>query len=476
MSELLIGRDLEIKALEQKYASRQSEFVAVFGRRRVGKTFLVRECFARRFAFQVSGIANTNTRGQLTNFHATLCRQAKVKLPKPKNWIEAFELLINHLEQCPDGKKVVFLDELPWMDTPYSKFIQALEHFWNGWASMRSDILLIVCGSATSWMTNNLINSHGGLHNRVTYRIHIEPFTLNECERYFATYRFGYNRYQIAQCYMAMGGIPFYLNMMQKGLSVDQNIDLLFFKRNALLQNEFHNLFASLFSNSDKYIDVVASLAKKNMGLTRDEIILATKGINSGGELTTILRNLEQCGFVRKYRAFGKTMRNTIYQLIDPFTLFYYRFLQGYSNADEVSWIEMQGKPSYYNWLGHAFETLCLNHANQIKQELGIIGMETHISAWKSRKVTPGAQIDLVIDRADQTINLCEMKFSKSKFSIDAAYEKILNQIINAVQLETNTRKALQLVMVTTYGVEQNIHSGIVNKEVTLDSLFKEWR
>ena len=260
MEQSIIGRKKELDALNRLYNSAQSEFIAVYGRRRVGKTFLIRQFFNNKFVFQLSGLANATTKEQLVNFNLTIKRESKKDFPIAKTWLEAFEQLISLVESSNDERKVIFLDELPWLDTPRSQFVQALEHFWNGWASARNDVMLITCGSATSWMIDKIINNHGGLHNRITYKMRLEPFTLKETQEYFRSKGMEYTQYQIAECYMAMGGIPYYLNMMQKELSVTQNIDLLFFDENALLKTEFHNLYAALFKNSEDYIKVVESL------------------------------------------------------------------------------------------------------------------------------------------------------------------------------------------------------------------------
>lgn len=467
----IIGRNNEKDVLDRLYRSNTSEFIAIYGRRRVGKTFLVREFFNNDFTFQLSGLANANTKEQLLNFHMTLKRHAKNSISIPKNWIEAFEQLIDYLETCPNGKKVIFLDELPWLDTPHSNFIKAFEHFWNGWASARHDILMIVCGSATSWMTDKLINNHGGLHNRLTYKMRLEPFTLNECEEYFTAHGIELNRYQIAECYMVLGGIPYYLSMISKGKSIYQNIDSLFFSDNALLKNEFDNLYAALFRNSEHYIKVVETLSKKSKGLTRNEIVKLAK-IPTSGNLSTVLKNLESCGFIRSYNAIGKRERDKLYQLIDFYSLFYFKYIKANEYNDESFWTNSIDTPLHNAWAGYAFEMLCLNHIKQIKTALGIAGVQSNVSSWRSSLSEKGSQIDLLIDRKDQTINICEIKFSTEKFLINKSYEENLRNKITAFKQETKTKKATHLTMITTYGVQQNKYSGSVQKEIILNDLF----
>jgi hypothetical protein len=357
------------------------------------------------------------------------------------------------------------------MDTSHSDFLTAFEHFWNAWASARKDIVLIVCGSVTSWIINNLINNHGGLHNRLTTTIFLKPFTLLECERYFKANRIEMSRKQIAECYMIMGGIPFHLSKIKKGLSLAQNIDNLFFTSNGELRNEFNNLYASLFRKSDCYIKVVEALSKKGNGLSRGEIESATK-IKNGGGLTNILRNLENCDFIRKYTSFNKKSRDMLYQLIDPFTLFYFKFITKNEYNDEQFWTNSLNTPLYNTWAGFAFETLALLHVREIKKALSISGIQSSVAAWRSRTSTPAAQIDLIINRKDGIINLIEVKFAGKEFVISKDYESNLRNKIFAFKDETNTRKTVHLLMLTSFGIKQNKYSEIIQKELLMNDLF----
>jgi AAA+ ATPase superfamily predicted ATPase len=468
----IIGRVAEQKALKEFYLSDRAEFVAIYGRRRVGKTFLIREFFKNNFAFHLTGLANAPMQKQFQNFNTSLNNYAKTNYPATHSWLESFEQLIDLLEKSSSkGKKVIFLDELPWMDTHKSGFITALEHFWNDWASSRQDILLIVCGSATSWMINKLIKNHGGLHNRITKRIYLEPFTLGECEAYYKAAGIVMSRYQMIESYMILGGIPYYLSLMDKGLSLSQNIDKLIFSPNGILQEEFGNLYASLFKYSDNHIKVVEALSKKTKGLTREEIIRLSK-IADGGGLTKTLEELEQCSFIRKYNAFEKKRKQLLYQLTDFYTLFYFNFVKGNKYNDENFWTNATDNPKRRAWSGYSFEQLCLSHVKQIKYKLGIAGVLTSASSWRSEESTPGAQIDLLLDRNDHVINICEMKFANAAFVIDKKYDENLRNKKDCFARETKTKKALHITMVTTYGIKKNEYSGNIQSEIVMDDLF----
>ena len=472
MKNNITGREYELKLLHELYSSKKSEFVAIYGRRRVGKTFLVREVFSEHFIFDVAGLANATTKEQLVNFNISLNKNnLGITFKVAKNWLAAFEQLFFLIEKSSKKRKVIFFDEIPWMDTARSGFITALEHFCNARAAARKDIVLIVCGSASSWIINKLINNHGGLHNRLTRSIHLKQFTLGECELYFKSQKMDLSRYQIAECYMAMGGIPYYLSKMEKGLSVSQNIDRLFFAQDAEMKNEFKNLYAALFRNSADYLQVVAALSKKMKGLNRNEILLATK-FKSGGGLSEILQNLEYCGFIRSYPSFNNKKRNLLYQLIDPFTLFYFHFIEKNEYNDEHFWSNSLDTPLRNSWAGYAFEMLALLHIKEIKQALGIAGIQSLVSAWRSENSTDAAQIDLVINRKDGIINLLEIKFSNLQYTITKSYEENLRKKVAVFKAETQTRKAVHLLMLTTYGLVKNIHSEIIQKELIINDLF----
>lgn len=469
----MVGREHEMAVFKKLLTSKKSEFVALFGRRRVGKTYLIRSYFKDLFAFQVTGLANATLPQQLLNFQISLSKYAP-QTDSAKNWQQAFQLLIKHLESIKGTqKKIIFIDELPWFDTTNSNFVQSLEHFWNCWASARKDILLIVCGSSASWMINKLINNTGGLHNRVTKRMKIQPFTLQECEALLKSKSIRLDKYQIVQLYMAMGGIPFYWDEVEAGKSAAQNIEDICFTENGLLRNEFNIVFNSLFKNADKHLSIVLELSKKAKGLTRDELIKGSR-LSNAGSTTRILQELEESGFIRKYLPFGKKSRESLYQLSDFYTLFYLTFIQNTSLSDKNNWLNTIDSPKQRAWSGYAFEQVCLAHIDQIKKALGISGIETHTSAWRSSQSSNGAQIDLIIDRRDQVINICEMKFSINSYAIDKAYELVLRNKIGTFKTETKTRKSLMLTFVSTFGLQQNEYAGLVQKELTMEDLFQK--
>lgn len=470
--EKFIGRKAEIKALEICVESGKPEFVAVYGRRRVGKTFLVRKVLGNRLAFHFTGMANVSLRIQLQNFKSELGRMTSKRIKTPQGWLDAFDMLRDYLETLPNGsRKIVFIDEMPWLDTPRSNFLPALEHFWNGWAAWNDDIMLVVCGSATSWITNKLINNHGGLHNRLTRQIYLAPFTLKECQEYFSSKGIVWNAKDIAECYMVMGGIPYYLDQIMKGESVAQSIDRLFFSPEGTLAYEFDNLYKSLFTHSEDYVAVVKALSKRRGGLTRKEIIEAT-GMSDGQGITTIISDLMRCDFIRG-TSDSNYKRCITYQLTDSYTLFYLNYMKHNTMNDTHFWSHSLLGSGHKAWAGLAFEMLCQRHIEQIKKSLGIAGVLTKNYSWRSRKAKDGAQIDLVIDRADNCVNIIEIKFSASPFEISSDYElKLLNKVECFVN-ETGTRKTPLLTMLTTMGLKHGIHSGIVQAEITLEDLYE---
>lgn len=471
-----IGRAREVSLLDQCCESGRPEFVAVYGRRRVGKTFLVRNYFVSGFSFYATGIADQNMRAQLKAFNLSLIEYGAPDRSVPSDWFEAFARLKTLLSSeqvhrdSASGRRVVFLDELPWFDTPRSSFKAALDWFWNGWASAHDDIMLIACGSATSWMLDNLVEDHGGFYNRVTRQIQLVPFTLAETEQLLLSNRVDLPRQQVVEAYMTFGGIPHYLNLIDRRCSLAQNIDQLCFSQSGELRHEANRLFKSLFRHADIYEAIVRELAKRLIGRTRTELAVV-RDIGGGKALTKALRELEQCGFIRKYRNYRANRNGHFYQLIDPFTLFSLRFL---NDSTVESWTKYRGTPSYNAWAGNAFELVCLLHTRQLKQALGIAGVQTQESAWRSRTSDPGAQIDLLIDRRDGVIDLCEMKFTGAPFVVDAEYARKLNTKLEAFRTEEQPKKALHLVLVTMNGIAHNAHYHILTNIIDSDDLFRE--
>ena len=471
--ESIVGRISEQEVLLECLSSDKSEFVAVYGRRRVGKTYLIREALGQDFAFYATGVLDGNNSVQLANFNEEIVNFGGSSLKPASNWREAFNNLYTLIETSQiKGKKVVFLDEIPWMSAPRSAFLSELDHFWNRWASLRKDVLLIICGSAASWIIDNVINNTGGLHNRLTRHINLLPFTLSECEDYYRSRGIEMPLYQIAEAYMIFGGIPYYMDLFRPRLSLAQNVDAIYFAEDAPLRNEYHNLFRSLFKNAENHMRVIEALAAKRSGKTREAISTAA-GISEGGGLTKTLNDLVTSGFIREYLAYGKKSRDKTYQLVDPFTLFSLRFENKRLAQSSDFWLRSYTTPAHASWTGYAFEIVCLLHVQQIRQALGISGVLTEVSSWRSTSSDPGAQIDLVIDRADSIINLCEIKYSSTPFLVTKEIDLSLRNKRVAFIEETKTRKAVHTTMITTYGLQKGVYQAGIPFEVTLDDLFK---
>ena len=478
MRSRIIGRSEEISRLDRCMEASSAQLVIVYGRRRVGKTFLINEYFDSEFTFKITGAYKKSTRFQLEGFAEELMRRSGKEWSVPSGWREAFRQLREYLESLPDQKKlVVFFDELPWLDTPRSDFLSLFEWFWNDWASAKDNLVFIVCGSATSWMSENITENKGGLFNRQSCRIYLKPFTLHETEEFLSARDILWSRFEIAETYMIMGGIPYYLNLLDRDLSQTQNIDNLFFRHRGELWDEFDNLYKTLFSNSDKYITIVEALSTKRSGLTRKEIVRQT-GLDSNGALTKMLNDLTDSGFVRVTNFYGNRKRDAIYQLADFYTAFYFRYIRGNYGKDEHYWSNAVDNPARRAWTGFTFEQLCKDHISQIKQKLGIAGVLTEESMWNTKGDEElgigGAQIDLVLDRRDMVINLCEMKFSINEFVIDKEYDASLRNKLDTFRRMTGCRQSLQTTMITTYGVKNNKYSSFVRSQVTLDDLFRD--
>jgi len=351
---LLTGRLKEQKLLSRALKSKQPEMIAVIGRRRVGKTFLIGSVYKKNIDFEITGIQYADKQEQLKNFMIRFKQFFKPKqaVDEPKDWIDAFHLLTQFLsKKRKRGKKVVFFDELPWLASKRSGFLKGLSYFWNSWA-IQQHIVVVICGSAASWMIDKVVNHKGGLHNRITQRIYLQPFTLCETGLYFKARKINLDHYQILHLYMAMGGIPHYLNEVKKGLSAVQNIDQISFAKNGLLYDEFDKLFSALFNQADAHMQVVRALAKKAIGLTRSEIIKVTK-LKDGGGLSKVLKELEHSGFISKYYPFDKKKKDSLFRLTDEYSLFYLKFIEKNKTKGKVSWQQLSQTQSYKTWCGY---------------------------------------------------------------------------------------------------------------------------
>ncbi len=471
-----VGRIEEKRLLENALQSPKAEMVSVIGRRRVGKTFLVKSVYQEKIDFEITGIQHATRREQLRNFMLQISKFSGGSFPltEPKDWLEAFYLLSKYLElKKKPGKKIVFLDELPWLATHKSGFLKGLSWFWNSWATNQS-IVVVICGSAASWMIKNVVHDKGGLHNRITKRIYLKPFDLAETEHFFKAKSLNFDRYQILHLYMAMGGIPHYLDEIEAGKSAAQNIDAICFSENGLLWDEFPKLYASLFENSEAHVKIIRALAGKQKGLTRSEIVQNSR-LPEGGGVSTVVGELLHSGFISTYQPFGKKKKDTLYRLTDEFSLFYLQFMENNRQEGAGIWQQLSKTQAYITWAGYAFENICLKHIPQIKKALGISGVYSTASSFfkKGNEEEEGIQFDLLIDRNDHVINICEIKFYGAEVTIDKTTAMDYRNKMAAFKEAARTRKQVFLTMITTFGVKQNQYSlGLVDASLTMDDLF----
>lgn len=475
----IIGRKQEIEELERLYNSDRPEFVAVYGRRRVGKTFLIKQALKDRFTFQHTGVSpvdqedgKNRMKTQLESFYYSMLNYGLEGFKQPKTWMEAFYQLTQLLQKLDNGQRmVVFIDELPWMDTPRSRFLSAFENFWNGWCNGHDNIMLIVCGSATSWMLSNLSRSKGGLYGRLTDEIKVYPFTLKECEEYFEHENIELSRYDIVQSHMVFGGIPYYLSYFRTGYSFEKNTDMILFGSKPRLKDEFNRLFKAIFVNAEDCKKIIRHLATRNYGYTREEIATTT-GLPFGGGLSDTLAALVESDFMMRYTPYGKGA-GEYYKLIDNFCLFWLKYVE--RNQEDSTFINDNFTSDIMKgWRGVAFEQVCWQHVLQIKRALEIGGVKASISTWNVRgdENKSGAQIDLLIMRDDNIVNLCEMKFSSSTYSIDKEEEAKMLHRVEMLRKTLTAKQKVHLTLITTFGLAQGKHCGKVQKVITCDDLF----
>jgi AAA+ ATPase superfamily predicted ATPase len=470
---MIIGRTPERLILAEALASAQPELVVLQGRRRIGKTFLVRNTYRDHIRFEITGMYRATLKEQLRNFHLTLSAHRK-KLPEPTDWLEAFQQLGTYINSLrTKEKKVIFIDEFPWLDGRRSRFLPTFSNFWNAFASKRNDLVVVICGSAASYMIQKIIRNKGGLHNRITRHVRLEPFRLSEVEQLLRHNKVQLTRHDILRLYMALGGVPYYLQMVQPGESTAQAIDRLCFRKDGPLRGEFGNVFASLFNHSENHERIVRALARLRKGMTRDQVARVSK-VRTGGTLSKTLEELEMSGFIQRYAPYRGT-KDPLYRLSDEYAQFYLKFMEGARPTRGAYWTKLQGQPSFRAWAGFTFETICTKHVEEIKHGLGISGIHSVDGAWFAKGGTGGAQVDLLIDRDDNVINLCEMKFRDGPFTIDAKYARELARKVESFRRSTGTRKSILLTFITTYGLSPNAYSRqLVQQELAQGVLFQD--
>lgn len=485
MKSLIIAREREQATLKRLLEEPTAQFLAVYGRRRIGKTFLIREYFDDNFAFRHTAISPLELEDkdekllykiQLEEFAHSLEKYGAKLDGHLVSWFDAFHKLEDLLDRKRSRKKmVVFIDELPWLDTAKSGFMSAFEHFWNGWGAGKHNLLLIVCGSATTWMLDKLINNKGGLYGRTNREIHMHPFTLNETERYFKARNITMDRYDLVQTYMIMGGVAYYMSFFEPGKSLAENIDDIFFREDGFLLAEYDRLFTSLFADNENYRKIVEALSSLRYGATRERISNIT-GISEGGTLSAMLKALVKSDLISTYYNFGETKRNLYYKLTDMFCLFYLGFVNRNPSNNPHFWRDNQASPKLNRWRGIAFEDVCFVHQEQIRVSLGIAGVQAEIYPWRATAdgEVSGAQIDMLIDRADRVVNMCEMKFYQEEFAIDKEYDKKLRSKITTLLAATKNKKNILPTIVTTYGLKMSMYSNRIQRVVTMDALFEK--
>jgi uncharacterized protein len=467
----MIGRTEEIKILNSLLESKEAELLSVLGRRRVGKTYLIRETYKKHIVFEFVGIQNGTLKEQLQSFTFSLQQYfGKKNVPANiTNWLQAFEVLIQQLTRRKSKQKqVVFIDELPWAAGIKPYFLKAFGFFWNSWAS-KSNVLVAVCGSAASWMIKQIANNKGGLHNRVTKQIYLQPFTCTETKAYLQYRKLKFTNEQITELYMTLGGIPYYLKQIEKGNSVAQIINKLCFASNAPLKNEFDNLYAALFTNPANYIAVIKACYSKWKGVTHNEIVKLSK-LPSGGSLSKILVELEISGFVTTTLPFANIKKEKLYRLTDEFSLFYLKFMEG---KKATSWNLISNTQPFKLWLGYAFENFCFKHIPAIKNALGIAGVITQQYAYnlKASTINIGSQVDLIIDRNDSCINFCEIKYHNKPFIITKAYDTVIQKRIAAFKEETQTNKTIFVSIISKTTLKGNTQN--IDNKIILDSFYE---
>ena len=482
MQTEVVGRKREVEILQGIFNSKDPEFLAIYGRRRVGKTHLIREFFSDKGVyFEITGQKEGNMHVQLENFIRSFSMTFfnNIPLKIPSNWQEAFSLIDAQISAA-SKKFIFFIDELPWLATPKSNVMQTLDHFWNAYWSRRSNIILIVCGSAASWMLDELINAKGGLYNRLTKTILLKPFNLKGTQEFLESRGIHLKPIQILDLYMVFGGIPHYLKQIAKGKSAQQIINDVCFKSDGLLYGEFDRLFHSLFNHAEVHFSIVKAIASQRNGISREKLIEKT-GIPTGGSLNKYLQELEASEIIKSYTPLDKKKKDRYFRISDEYVLFYLQWIEPIKDRGmdlgDAYW-KTQLKTAKMNaWKGYSFESICLKHSEQIKRALGLENIHSNIGGWrylpKKGSKNAGTQIDLIFDREDGAVTLCEIKYSDYVFKVDKEYAKDLASKITIFEENYSTKKQVFMTLITTCGIKHSLWSeDLIHSDLTLKDLF----
>jgi hypothetical protein len=474
----VIGRNAQLVAIKEILDHSKSSMVAVTGRRRVGKTFLIDQSLKSHMSFRMTGIQNGSMNEQLVNFNEKLKEYSGAPfLSTPSNWLEAFSTLKRFLDSLPaSDKKVLFFDEVPWIHTARSGFLEKLAHLWNDHLSKEENYIVVLCGSATSWINKNVIMAKGGLHNRITQVLKVEPFTLSESGLFLKSRGIRLSDQDLSKIYMAMGGVPYYLEHIKKGESAAVAIERLCFESHGLLRSEYNYLYKALFSNAQDHESIVGVLAQSQGGISREEIIKRS-GVQSGGPYNRAMDDLIISGFVSEENLYGRKKRGSLYRLTDEYSIFYHRFIKNNKKYIKGMWQQMASSQSYKIWTGYAFESICFKHIDALKSAMGIGAVYTEISSMRviGNKNRKGFQVDLIIDRKDDTINLCEVKYYSGPYTITKAYAKQLVERRQQFIEHTGTRKQVFITFITNYGLNENEYSReVVDLHVELSEILEQ--
>ncbi|MBM3610852.1 MAG: ATP-binding protein [Alphaproteobacteria bacterium] len=478
---MIIGRKKETEILKKAFHKKGAELIALYGRRRVGKTFLVRQLFGKEpYYFELTGIKDASLKVQLENFAKIFESKffGGVNAVHPRDWLSAFALLTTQIQKINSSHKIVlFFDELPWLASNKSGFMQALDYYWNRHWSEFLNLTVIVCGSGASWMLDKLINAKGGLHNRLTNRILLEPFTLKETQDFLSSKGFQVHKNfkLVLDYYMVLGGIPYYLNMLESRHGSTLNIETLCFKKTGLLVDEFPKLFSSLFKQSEVNLAIIRLIAKHHYGMSREALLHELK-ISSGGRINKRLQELESTGFIQSFIPFDSKI-GTYYKVIDEYSLFYLSWIEPSLVKGFLGnyWSNQIGTPRYYAWAGYAFESVCFKHRRIIADQLGIQSVVLGASSWHSKKSlrTTGAQIDLLFECKDRSIYLCEIKFKESVYEITKEEGLNLKNKIHSF-MEAFPGREILLSLISASGLKRNIWSeGLISHVVTAEDLLQ---
>jgi AAA+ ATPase superfamily predicted ATPase len=462
-----IGRKVEIAQLTALIDLPRPSIAVIYGRRRVGKSELIRHVTQGKNVLSFEGLEGQPKHKQIKNFLFQLSAQSNIREKNISDWPDAL-ILLRTLTQ--DGQWIIILDEFQWMANYQNELVSVIKMIWEKYLSQNPDLTLILCGSIASFMKSKVLKS-SALYGRTDYELNLHELNLSEISEFFP----GKGSDEVIDTAMLVGGIPKYLELISEYPSLYDALEPLAFSQDGFFKTEYDRLFASHFGKKPIFMKIIQTLATNPYGLTTGKLAKEMQ-VASGGTLCHQLDDLESAGFLHSIIPFDKPEGSKLrkYILMDAYVRFYHSIIRGSmkeTTPPNTQFHAIMSSPRYAAWAGMAFEFLCMRHHKEISRILGFHGIPYTAGPFFQRKTldTPGVQIDLLFERSDKILVLCEMKYLLASVPGDIIDQ--VNRKVSALQEKYPGRTILKVLLTKTGSTETVAKKGYFFRIIRADEL-----